>query len=777
MRIRYPTLLLAIAVSLLGNHAQAGLLQTMPEVLIPIRMPGDPPVLLPSLAGGSGLPLTWEVSTGPATVSGNVVTLTGELGPVTLKASQEGDAMWEPLVGRVSFSVTEEGGYTQVSMGGEGSSASYYALSRAGRITGWNTYRSNGPVTTAPATRWSYVSSGGGTFPYAISEDGSLWVWNDSFVGAIPKQNGEAGAPTRVGADSDWSVVAAGRHRRLGIKKDGTLWGWEDQFGGTMAQPAMLDSRTDWVELSISSQDYAVTRRSGGECYHPKLEFPRGPVLIDSGLWKTGSISQGGIVRVRMDGTLWFRYSEDRQLSPATDWAAVGALRSSYLALRLDGTLWEGIISGGSTVIRPPIFYPASAKWAKISPGFATAGLIAADGSLWTWNYSLRRTAPAFLTQTLDFMAAREQPFPVVSGSTLEVPESALNSKLPPDLTLVGGPAEITGQGISFTGPGLVEVTFKQAGNATWGAFEERRTFLSGAPGPEIAVHDGTSAQNASRRDGGTVVNLGKKTRAETAEGLVRAFVIENTGTHPLNLSAITAEAAGPLTFTTPFPSASLEPGGILPLALTLQASEYGIHTLTVLLHSNDADEPAYRIPFQIQLANTSPFASTGPDRQVHAGSALRLDGSFFSKDQEQATSALTYAWDLDGNGYHSLGAIQQITLPNPGQRLTAKLRVTDGDGATAYSECVITAVNPGMDIPTAIRVGADGFYDLVFRGVPGRKYRAFISGNLTSWDEVDGHRSPQPPPVTCGDDGFFSIHAGLRYGERSFYRAFEVAE
>ena len=74
---------MAAAACLRGTHAQAGQPQGLPEVLIPIRMPGDPPIVLPALAEGSGLPLTWEAATGPATIAGNVATLTGGLGPLS----------------------------------------------------------------------------------------------------------------------------------------------------------------------------------------------------------------------------------------------------------------------------------------------------------------------------------------------------------------------------------------------------------------------------------------------------------------------------------------------------------------------------------------------------------------------------------------------------------------------------------------------------------------------------------------------------------------------
>jgi hypothetical protein len=44
----------------------------------------------------SGLPITFTVLEGPATVNGNTITLTGETGIVKIQATQEGDDQWQP---------------------------------------------------------------------------------------------------------------------------------------------------------------------------------------------------------------------------------------------------------------------------------------------------------------------------------------------------------------------------------------------------------------------------------------------------------------------------------------------------------------------------------------------------------------------------------------------------------------------------------------------------------------------------------------------------------
>ncbi len=47
-------------------------------------------------SASSGLPVSFELLSGPASLDGNTLTLSGELGTVVLAASQDGDANWEP---------------------------------------------------------------------------------------------------------------------------------------------------------------------------------------------------------------------------------------------------------------------------------------------------------------------------------------------------------------------------------------------------------------------------------------------------------------------------------------------------------------------------------------------------------------------------------------------------------------------------------------------------------------------------------------------------------
>ncbi|HMQ46046.1 MAG TPA: peptide-N-glycosidase F-related protein [Saprospiraceae bacterium] len=66
---------------------------TFPQ--IPNKLISDPAFDL-NASASSGLPVSYEIVSGPATLSGNTVTLTGVAGEVVIKASQAGDGTFDP---------------------------------------------------------------------------------------------------------------------------------------------------------------------------------------------------------------------------------------------------------------------------------------------------------------------------------------------------------------------------------------------------------------------------------------------------------------------------------------------------------------------------------------------------------------------------------------------------------------------------------------------------------------------------------------------------------
>ena len=96
------------------RHTPGGLAaQFIDFTEIPDHLVSDGPITLEATAT-SGLPVTFEVAEGPATLDGNILTLTGEEGTVRVRAMQGGDGVeWQaaPTVTR-SFYVVDPENYT-----------------------------------------------------------------------------------------------------------------------------------------------------------------------------------------------------------------------------------------------------------------------------------------------------------------------------------------------------------------------------------------------------------------------------------------------------------------------------------------------------------------------------------------------------------------------------------------------------------------------------------------------------------------------------------------
>ena len=81
--------------NLLVRQQPDGNAQLIEMADIPNQLVFNGPITLQASAS-SGLPVTFEMMEGPATINGNILTLTGETGLVKFKAVQSGNAIWLP---------------------------------------------------------------------------------------------------------------------------------------------------------------------------------------------------------------------------------------------------------------------------------------------------------------------------------------------------------------------------------------------------------------------------------------------------------------------------------------------------------------------------------------------------------------------------------------------------------------------------------------------------------------------------------------------------------
>lgn len=98
--------------NLLVRQQPDGNTQLIEMADVPNQLVFNAPITLQATAS-SGLPVTFEMIEGPASINGNILTLTGQEGVVRFKASQAGNATWLPAPDVVkSFEVVDPDLYT-----------------------------------------------------------------------------------------------------------------------------------------------------------------------------------------------------------------------------------------------------------------------------------------------------------------------------------------------------------------------------------------------------------------------------------------------------------------------------------------------------------------------------------------------------------------------------------------------------------------------------------------------------------------------------------------
>lgn len=83
--------------------------QTITLPVIANQIVSAPPFMIAGTAS-SGLPVSFQIVSGPATISSNTITLTGQVGTVVVRATQAGNANWTPAAAvERSFTVSQTG--------------------------------------------------------------------------------------------------------------------------------------------------------------------------------------------------------------------------------------------------------------------------------------------------------------------------------------------------------------------------------------------------------------------------------------------------------------------------------------------------------------------------------------------------------------------------------------------------------------------------------------------------------------------------------------------
>ena len=231
------------------------------------------------------------------------------------------------------------------------------------------------PVQTAVGgTTWKTVKNTIQGFT-AIKTDGSLWYWgvysdfnsldsiyNGYYVAVIPTQAASLG--------TGWETTDAS----MLIKTDGTLWGFGYNNSGNLGVG-------DTIYRSSPTQVSGTTWKSLSATYYAFTAS----IKTDGTLWVWGDNTSG----VLGDGTTISRSSPVQTAVGGNTWVSVDVGRSTFLAIKNDGTLWTWGTSSAQSKINfssPAQTVAGGNNWKSVACGQTYTIATKTDGTLWGWG-------------------------------------------------------------------------------------------------------------------------------------------------------------------------------------------------------------------------------------------------------------------------------------------------------------------------------------------------------------------------------------------------------
>ncbi len=224
-------------------------------------------------------------------------------------------------------------------------------------------------------TDWTLVTAGDG-HTCGLRGIGQLWCWGENSSDQLGDPNlRDSSVPAQIGTDQNWDYLDAGRYYTCGIR-NGALFCWgsgyRGQLGnggtGSVESPQQIGSATDWTDVS-ANYDHTCGIR-GGE------------------LWCWGQNLYGQLG----DGT-----TDDRTLptrvGTTADWQNVSVGQSHTCATKTDGTAhcWgrdsDGSLGDGEM---PGSLVPqqitSNDTFVDVSVNYGTTCAVKDDGTLWCWG-------------------------------------------------------------------------------------------------------------------------------------------------------------------------------------------------------------------------------------------------------------------------------------------------------------------------------------------------------------------------------------------------------
>ncbi|MBX7209167.1 MAG: M36 family metallopeptidase [Verrucomicrobiaceae bacterium] len=561
------------------------------------------------------------------------------------------------------------------------------------------------------------------SFSAGVRADGTLWTWGTNTSGQLGLGDTALRlSPTQVGTDTNWADVSCGNSHMIALKTDGTLWAWGSNGSGEVgdgtntqrATPVQVGTAADWSAIAASNL-FSVARKTNGT------------------LWTWGSNTSGqlglGDTTNRLTPT---------QISAETDWVQISAASGVLIALKPNGTLWacgsngNGQLGDGTTTSRSTLQQVGTHdSWTEIGRPTIATNLVAitADGTLWGLgnngdlqlssaarvNSEFDYAHPAIGTQTISFPAV------TITGYNTPITLNATASSGLPVSYFVSGPASVSGNQFTVTGPGTVKLLAYQAGErpAWHNAPVEQATILF----PDIAVEQ---PAGSPLTDGAATVDIGS---AAVAVAVSKTFTLKNTGTATLNIAGGSINGSHAADFVLGALPATVSVGGNTTFTVTFTPAASGARSAALHINCDDPDES----PFDINLTGygLTPYQTA----QQNAGITGTADPN----------------GDADGDGVSNVMEVAFGTNPGAGGSGSGALQHTGGFGGGGVITNTGQPIVEQQPAPNTVDVRAV-FVRRKDAAPLGLGYTVQFSADLGTW------QSSTATPTVLADDGTYQI-------------------
>ncbi|MBK9018231.1 MAG: CotH kinase family protein [Saprospiraceae bacterium] len=394
--------------------------QTITFASIPDKLTTDAPFAI-SATASSGLAVSFSIVSGPATITGSTITLAGTAGTVTVRASQAGNAQYNPApnVERV-FSVTAPGG------GG----ATYCASSSSAPWVEWisNVTLNTINNTSGKTNYGNYVNIStdlavGISYPFSLTSTWSYFGYTEYLRVWVDFNNNGVFEDTEIAFQTIIAPPASGSN----ATKVTT---------GAIAVPASAVTGTTRMRVSMKRNAFATACEV----------LPQGEVEDYSINITTGGGPQNQIIT--------FPAIPNKLTTDAP--FTISATASSGLAVSF------AILSGPATISGNTITLTGTAGTVTVQASQAGNAQYNPAPDV---DHSFTVTAPGPLNQTITFPTI---PNKLTTDAPFTISATA-SSGLAVSFTIVSGPATINGNTITLAGTaGTVTVRASQAGNAQY---------------------------------------------------------------------------------------------------------------------------------------------------------------------------------------------------------------------------------------------------------------------------------------------------------------------